>query len=74
MHFLFFFVAHVLAVLSQFKAAIVLVLREGCVNSDQSLICRYVNGKKWWTTKRKLRADEAVPIPGSTNPRNARRK
>lgn len=60
--------------LSQYNAAICIVLREGCPSTGKSLICRYLNGRRWWTTKRFLRPDELVPIPGAYNPRSQRKK
>jgi len=53
----------ILAIVSQFDAGVVIIFREGCAKTGKSLICRYLNGK-WGTTKRRLRADEKVPIPG----------
>jgi len=58
------------AILSQFEAGIVLILREGCIRTGKSIICRYYKGK-WWTRKRDLKPGEKVPIPGNiTNIRN----
>lgn len=54
----------ILAIVSQFDAGVVIIFREGCVKTGKSLICRYLDGK-WGTTKRHLRPDEKVPIPGN---------
>jgi len=54
----------ILAIVSHFDAGVVIVFREGCAKTGKSLICRYSNGK-WGTTKRHLRADEKIPIPGN---------
>jgi hypothetical protein len=54
----------ILAIVSQFDAGVVIIFREGCAKTGKSLICRYLNGK-WGTTKRHLRPDEKIPIPGN---------
>lgn len=62
------------AILSQYSAGIAIILRDGCPTTGKSLICRYINGRKWWTTKRFLPPDELVPIPGASNLRNQHKK
>jgi len=52
-------------ILSQFETGIAIIFREGCHKTGKSLICRYDG--KWWTTKRFLRIDEKVAIPGNTS-------
>jgi hypothetical protein len=54
----------ILAIVSQFDAGVVIIFREGCAKTGKSLICRYLNGK-WGTTKRHLRPDEKISIPGN---------